>query len=77
MIIFQRSTIKKVTYNNNLVNIYIKLSLQSNENVLTFDEFLFVFGLCEFDIESKSIDEQYDYCKAADSRIIDFLRYIF
>ena len=42
---------------------------------IAFDEFLFVFGLCE-DI-SLDVEQKYDLCKKVDQRLHEFLRYYF
>lgn len=51
------------------------MSLPIEPNHIAFDEFLFVFGLCEN--TSHHIEDKYILCKKVDQRLIEFLRYIF
>ena len=52
---------------------YYKMSLPLYEDSLSFDEFLFVFELCEN--QGRDIDDQFEMGKGVDNRLVDFLKY--
>lgn len=55
------------------VDVHYKISMPTETGLITFDEFLFVFGLCED--TSLDVEHKYDLCRKVDNRLIEFLRY--
>ena len=66
------SLLKNVFVSLASVDVHYKISIPMNQNFVTFDEFLFVFSLCED--ESSDVENKYDLCKKADPRLVEFLR---
>ena len=48
------------------------MSLPIFEDCVSFDEFLFIFALCQN--ESEQIEDKYAICRTVDDRLIDFLK---
>jgi hypothetical protein len=49
------------------------MSLPLFEELVSFDEFLFIFSLSQND--SQPIEDKYAICKKVDERLIEFLKY--
>lgn len=50
------------------VDVHYKIAMPTNLGYVAFDEFLFIFGLCEDD--STEVEVKYELCRKVDMRLV-------